>query len=123
MPQTGLTYKINQETGHISSMIDNKDSVIQAIDKALGTEKFGYEIYGWLYGLDMEPFIGQDLDYIQTNLQKYIEECLLQDDRIISIDNFTVAQLEEIDSCRVYFDVNTTEGFIQGYTKELNYGS
>lgn len=121
MPQTGLTYYINSKTGHISSMIDGKESVIQAVYKALDTEKLGYEIYGWLYGLDMEPFIGQDLDYIQTNIQSYIEDCLLQDDRINAIQNLIVEQ-QEIDSCLITFDVDTTEGMIQGITKEINYG-
>lgn len=120
MPQTGLTYYINSKTGHISSMIEGKESVIQAIYKALDTEKLGYEIYGWLYGLDMEPFIGQDLDYIQTNIQSYIEDCLLQDDRINAIQNLIVEQ-QEIDSCLITFDVDTTEGMIQGITKEINY--
>ena len=121
MPQSGLTYYINSKTGHISSMIDGKESVIQAIYKALDTEKLGYEIYGWLYGLDMEPFIAQDLDYIQTHIQSYIEDCLLQDDRIEAIQNLIIEQ-QEIDSCLITFDVLSSEGMIQGITKEINYG-
>ena len=121
MPQTGLTYYINSKIGRICSMVDGKEAIIQAIYKALDTEKMGYEIYGWLYGLDMEPFIGQDLDYIQTNIQSYIEDCLLQDDRINSIQNLTVEQ-QEIDSCLITFNVDTTEGIIEGITKEINYG-
>lgn len=122
MAQPGKTYYINSATGRMTSMIDGKESLVQAIYKALDTEKFGYLIYGWLYGLDMEPFIGEDLDYIQTNLPPYIEDCLLQDDRVKSISNFTVEQ-QEIDSCLIKFDVDSTEGFIQGLTKEINYGS
>ena len=63
MPQTGLTYYIDSKTGHLSSMIDNKESVIQAVFKALDTQKFEYQIYSWFYGLDMEPFIGEEIDY------------------------------------------------------------
>ena len=122
MPQTGFTYHINSKTGHINSMIDGKESVIQAIYKALDTEKLGYDIYGWLYGLDMEPFIGQDLDYIQTNIQAYIEDCLLQGDRVNSIQNLTVEQ-QDVDSCLITFDVDTVEGYIEGVTKEINYGN
>lgn len=121
MPQTGLTYYINSKIGRICSMVDGKEAIIQAIYKALDTEKMGYEIYDWLYGLDMEPFIGQDLDYIQTNIQSYIEDCLLQDDRINAIQNLTVEQ-QEIDSCLITFNVDTTEGIIEGITKEINYG-
>lgn len=121
MPQTGLTYYIDSNTGRITSMVNNADSLVQSIYKALDTEKYGYDIYGWTYGLDMEPFVGQDLDYIQTNLPKYVEDCLLQDDRIISINNFNVQQ-QDIDSCLITFDVDSTEGYITGITKELNYG-
>lgn len=121
MAQPGKTYYINSATGRMTSMIDGKESLVQAIYKALDTEKFGYLIYGWLYGLDMDPFIGQDLDYIQTNLPPYIEDCLLQDDRVKSISNFVVEQ-QDIDSCLIKFDVDSTEGFIQGLTKEINYG-
>lgn len=121
MPQTGLTYYIDSNTGRITSMVNNADALVQSIYKALDTEKYGYDIYGWTYGLDMDPFVGQDLDYIQTNLPKYIEDCLLQDDRIISINNFNVQQ-QDIDSCLITFDVDSTEGYITRITKELNYG-
>lgn len=120
MPQSGLTYYINSKTGHLSSMIDGRESVIQAIFKALDTEKQGYEIYGWSYGLDMEPFIGQDLDYTQTHIQSYIEDCLLQDDRINAIQNLTILQ-QDVDSCLISFNVDSTEGMIP-ITKEINYG-
>lgn len=120
MPQTGLTYYIDSNTGRITSMVNNADALVQSIYKALDTEKYGYDIYGWTYGLDMDPFVGQDLDYIQTNLPKYIEDCLLQDDRIISINNFNIQQ-QDIDSCLITFDIDSTEGYITGITKELNY--
>lgn len=122
MTQPGLTYYINKSTGHISSMVDGANSLTQAIYKALDTERYGYLIYGWTYGFDVEPFIGQDIDYVQTNLQLYIEDCLLQDDRIISIQNVTVTQTD-IDSCLAKFDVESTEGFIQGLSKEFKYVS
>lgn len=51
MAQPGKTYYINSATGRMTSMIDGKESLVQAIYKALDTEKFGYLIYGWLYGL------------------------------------------------------------------------
>lgn len=121
MPQTGLTYYIDTATGRISSMVDTSDALLQSVFKALDTEKYGYEIYGWTYGLDMEPFIGQELDYIKTNLKQYIEDCLLVDDRIISIQNFNV-ELQDIDSCLTTFDIESTEGYITGVTKEFNYG-
>ncbi len=121
MPQTGLTYYINSKTGHLTSMIDGKESIIQAIYKALDTEKMGYIIYDWLYGLDVEPFIGEDIEYVRTHIKAHIEDCLLQDDRINAIQNLVVSQ-QSIDSCLITFDVDSSEGMIQGITKEIYYG-
>lgn len=122
MPQSSLTYYIDPETKRMSSMIDNTDSVIQAIFKALGTEKYGYEIYSWEYGFLEDQFIGEDFDFVQTNLEYYVRECLSKDDRIIDITNFKVTQ-QAIDSCLATFDVLSTEGLIQNVTKEFNYGN
>lgn len=122
MPQTGLTYYIDSKTGHLSSMIDNKESIIQSVFKALDTQKFEYQIYSWFYGLDMEPFIGQDIEYIRVNIRRYLEDCLLQDDRIFSIQNIIVQQ-SDIDSCSIIFDIQTSEGLIENITKEINYGN
>ena len=121
MTQAGLTYYIDPVTHHICSTIDGKEALLQSVYKALTTEKYGYLIYGWLYGLDMEPFIAQDLEYIQTHIQRYIEDCLLQDDRILSITNLQVEQ-QSTDSCLCVFDIVSTEGIIERVTKDFNYG-
>jgi hypothetical protein len=122
MSEPSLTYYINTETGHLSSMVDNKDAIEQSVYKALDTERYAHIIYGWLYGLDMDMFIGQDFEYLQLNLQSYIEDCLLQDDRIESITNFTLTE-QSTDSCLATFDVNTVEGVIQDVTTTINTGA
>lgn len=121
MTQAGLTYYIDPVTHRICSTIDGKESLLQSVYKALGTEKYGYLIYDWLYGLDMEPFIGQDLEYIRTHVETYITDCLMQDDRILSITNLTVEQ-QSVDSCLATFDIVSTEGTIERVTKDFNYG-
>lgn len=121
MTQSSLTYYIDTENKRMSSMIDNADSVVQAVFKALGTIKYAQEIYSWEYGFLEDQFIGEDLDFIQTNLEYYIRECLSKDDRIIDITNFKVEQ-QSLDSCLATFDVLSTEGLIENITKEFKYG-
>jgi len=122
MAQSSLTYYIDGENNRMNSTIDNADSIVQAIYKALGTEKYAHDIYSWEYGFLEDQFIGEDFDFIQTNLEYYIRECLSKDDRIIEISNFKVEQ-QSTDSCLATWDVLTTEGLITNVTKEFNYGN
>jgi hypothetical protein len=122
MAQNSLTYYIDSENKRMTSMVDSIDSILQAVFKALGTQKYGHEIYSWEYGFLEDQFVGEDLDFIQTNLEYYIRECLSKDDRILDITNFKVQQ-QSIDSCLATFDILSSEGLIENVTKEFKYGN
>ena len=80
------TYKLLP--GKIQGFTDGIKALEQAIYKVLSTEKYEYPIYGFSYGIELESLIGKDPVYAQIELKRRIKECLLQDDRINSIDNF-----------------------------------
>lgn len=120
--EPGLTYKIDTNTNRITTMIDNDDSIIQAVHKNLNTQRYAFDIYGWAYGLDMEMFVAEDLEYIQLHLPKYLRESLLRDDRIVSVDNINIVQ-QEVDSCLITFDITTREGTVIQMQEEMNYAS
>lgn len=122
MAQNSLTYYIDSENKRMTSMVNSIDSILQAVFKALGTQKYGHEIYSWEYGFLEDQFVGEDLDFIQTNLEYYIRECLSKDDRILDITNFKVQQ-QSIDSCLATFDILSSEGLIENVTKEFKYGN
>lgn len=122
MAQNSLTYYIDSENKRMTSMVDSIDSILQAVFKALGTQKYGHEIYSWEYGFLEDQFVGEDLDFIQTNLEYYIRECLSKDDRILDITNFKVQQ-QSIDSCLATFNILSSEGLIENVTKEFKYGN
>lgn len=122
MAQNSLTYYIDSENKRMTSMVDSIDSILQAVFKALGTQKYGHEIYSWEYGFLEDQFVGEDLDFIQTNLEYYIRECLSKDDRILDITNFKVQQ-QSIDSCLATFDILSSEGLIENVTKEFKDGN
>lgn len=86
------TYKINKESGRVEGFIDGKESVKQAIMKILNTERFAYEIYNDQYGNELESLIGKDYLFVKNDIKRLIEEALFTDDRISSVEEFTITE-------------------------------
>lgn len=103
------TYKINFQEKRIIGEVDNLDAVSQAVYKILHTERFNSLIYSWDYGVEFENLIGKDYDFILGDLQRRIEEALLQDDRIERIENVKVNKKQN-DSIDVSFVVVSKYG-------------
>lgn len=82
------TYKLNLEDNNIFGYVDDKKSLEQSIYKYLSTDRYKYLIYSFDYGIEIEDLIGESIDYCIIDLPRRIKECLSQDDRIISVDNF-----------------------------------
>lgn len=103
------TYKINFEEKRIIGEIDDLEAVKQAVYKILHTERFNSLVYSWDYGVEFENLIGKDYDFILGDLQRRIEEALLQDDRIARIENVKVDKKQN-DSIDVSFIVISKYG-------------
>lgn len=103
------TYKMGNE--NLNGYIDNKESVTQAIYKILNTERYKYLIYSFDYGIELLDLIGKDIEYCKLELPRRIEDCLLQDDRILKINNY---RFETIDKNKllVQFTVETIFGSV-----------
>jgi len=84
--ETSRTYKLSNNK--IQGFTDKLEAIKQTIYKMLNTERYEYPIYSFNYGIGLESLIGKDPIYIQIELKRRIQECLLRDDRIISVDNF-----------------------------------
>lgn len=97
--------------GHIAGMIDGLGAVSQAIDLMLATERFEYEIYSTDFGMETKDLIGQRREYIQGDLQRRIEECLAEDDRVTGIADFSIDFDGE--TAIATFTVNTIFGDLQ----------
>lgn len=110
------TYKINFEEKRIIGEIDGLEAIKQAVYKILHTERFNCLLYSWDYGVEFENLIGKDYDFILGDLQRRIEEALLQDDRIERIENIKVNKKQN-DSIDVSFVVVSKYGNI---TTEVN---
>lgn len=107
--QPSLTYRLDFERKRISGFTDNEEAIMQLVMKILYTERYAYVIYSSQYGVELDRLIGQEYDFIISDLERTITEALLADDRILSITDFTTEQTA-IDRMAVSFRVNSVVG-------------
>lgn len=86
-----LTFKI--ENGRIRGKVDEKQAMIQAVDKILRTERLIYPIYSDQYGNDLNDLIGKDMGYAKVEAERMIKEALLADDRVVDVDIDEVTEI------------------------------
>lgn len=86
-PETGKTYRMTETK--IQGYVDELEALKQAIYKVLSTEKYEYPIYSFSYGIELENLLGKDPAYVKIELKRRIKECLLLDERVKSVENFT----------------------------------
>lgn len=110
------TYKLDLVNHRIIGMIDEKEAVIQFIQKVLSTDKYAFEIYDWYYGNELLNLVGHSYDYIITRIPNIFKEALLVDDRITNVRDFTFNK--SIDSVVVGCYVDTVYGQIK-YEQEV----
>lgn len=100
------TYNLNFEKGRVDGKIEGLQAIEQAIFKILSTQRFAHLIYSDDYGF--ENVIGRDEIFVRGELPRRISEALLQDERITSIENFSM--YFEKDTVLVKFTAITTYG-------------
>ena len=110
------TYHI--EGTRIIGHVDGLDAVRQAVEKVMLTERFLYNIYTAVYGIELDRFVGAEIDYIRADLERTILDALTADDRISGISNFKM-ELKNKNSLVNTFRVNTAVGSFNIY-KEVN---
>ena len=79
-----LTFKI--ENGRIRGKVDEKQAMVQTVNKILQTERLVYPIYSDQYGNDLNDLIGKDMGYAKVEAERMIKEALLADDRVVDVD-------------------------------------
>ena len=109
--QTSKTYYLNIEKNTIANFCDGIEAMKQTIYCILNTERFENLIYSWNYGIELKHLIGENTTFVIPELERVIQEALLQDDRISEVNNFEFNV--EKNSIIVKFTVTTTVGEIQ----------
>lgn len=113
--QPSKTWIIDRETMQVKTIDEGLEAVRQAVEIMLNTDRFRWQIYNSNFGAEVSTLIGDDVDYIQSELPRMVEDALSVDSRITAVDNyvFTVNG----DSMAVSFDVHTVFGaFTEGLT-------
>jgi hypothetical protein len=109
------TYKLSET--NIQGFTDDLGALEQHVYKALSTEKYEFPIYSFNFGIELESLIGRDPAYVKVELKRRIKDCLLQDNRITSVENFKFTITGDEVLCA--FDVVSIYGEIE-ITKEVN---
>lgn len=91
--ETSLTFKV--ANGRIGRKIDGQEAMIQAISKIMETERSVYPIYSEDYGNDLDELIGKSFDFVETEIERVLEEALEEDERVTGV---SVDTIEETDS-------------------------
>lgn len=91
--ETSLTFKV--ANGRIGGKIDGQEAMIQAISKIMETERSVYPIYSEDYGNDLDELIGKSFDFVETEIERVLEEALEEDERVTGV---SVDAIEETDS-------------------------
>lgn len=108
--QTSKTYYLNTEKNTISNFCDGIEAIKQTIYCILNTERFENIIYSWNYGIELKHLIGENTTFVIPELERVITEALLQDTRIIEVNNFEFEVKNN--TVAVKFNVITTMGEI-----------
>lgn len=94
-----LSHRLNVEKYNVVGKVDELEAVKQAVYKILNTERYEKVIYSWNYGIELQDLIGQDLNYVSSEIGDRIRESLIQDDRI---EDVTDIEIETLDKKRLH---------------------
>ena len=107
--QPSKNYKMHIEQNIITGLCDELEAMKQVIYKLLNTERYQCIIYSWNYGIELLDLYGEPVTYVCPELERRIRETLVQDDRIIDVNNFEF-DLTEKRTIKVTFTVHTIYG-------------
>lgn len=105
------TFGMDYLNGRLRGTVDGLEAVRQTIFCILNTERYDCLIYSWNYGVELKNLAGRPMPYVKTEVKRRIQEALLQDDRVQSVDGFRFIQ--EGHKLNVQFTVHTSLGDLQ----------
>lgn len=86
--QPTKNYNVHFDKNRIAGFIDEIEALKQAIFLMLSIERYDHIIYSWNFGVEFKDLFGQPIAFVLPEIKRRITECLLQDDRILEVDNF-----------------------------------
>jgi len=112
-PKTPKEYEVDFKTGQLTGrVVEGLEAIKIWIWFTLQTVRYRYYVYSWDYGNEFEDLIGQGYteEYIEAEAQRMTEDCLLVNEHIQSISEFSISM--EKGKLQVSFTANTIYGEI-----------
>ena len=106
------TFLIDWASRQIAGMDDGLAAMRQAVEIILQNERFRWQIYSSDFGSELEELVGEEYDYIVSDLPRRIEVAVSTDSRILSVENFTFSE-PGTGSLVCSFDVVTVFGTLE----------
>ena len=116
-PFPSFTYNVKET--RIIGDVDGLEALKQSIYRRILTERYAYSIYDGNYGTELEQYIGQSFEFLETTIENTLRDSLLQDDRISNVIVTSVTR-DALDSALITFDVFTNLGIISGLEVGIN---
>lgn len=91
-------YEIDFTTGQLTGrIVEGLEAIKVWIYLALNVPRYRHVIYSWDYGSELDALIGQGYtqDHLITEVNRMLEDALLINENILSIDNLEVEQKNE----------------------------
>lgn len=106
---TSYTYGL--KGNRIAGYVDGIEAVKQAIYHILMTERYAYTIYDKNYGIELEQYIGSDLNFVEATIEETLRDALTHDLRITDVTVNSIEQLRN-DVVGIGFTASTIYGNI-----------
>ncbi|RED65469.1 DUF2634 domain-containing protein [Cohnella phaseoli] len=107
-PRPSLTWRLDFDKGKVVGKTDGLEAIKQAVYKVFQTNRFWHDIYSPNYGHELTLLLGSSPLFVRSEAVRMIEEALLPDDRIDSVEN--VEALVDSDQILIRFTVATMYG-------------
>ena len=103
------TFLIDWSSKQVAGMDEGLPAMRQAVEIILQNERFRWQIYSSDFGSELESLVGEERDYIESELPRRIEDAFSGDSRILAVENFVFTEKVPGElSCS--FDVKTVYG-------------
>lgn len=113
--EPSTTYRIDFTTGRLTNeKINGLDAIRQFVYMALRTERYSHAVYSHDVGCEVQEAVSDEEstdEYKEMEIPRLIEEALLVDERIESVQDFEITK--EGATFKVVFNVVTDEGTLE----------
>lgn len=103
------TFIIDWQTKQIGGMDDGLSAMRQAAEIIMQNERFAWQIYSSNFGSELRELVGEEYDYVISELPRRIEEAFSTDKRFLSEENFVFSDPQK-DFIVCSFDIVTVFG-------------